>query len=139
MPRVEFYVLPDTDPRQRLKVACQLAGKAWRAGLTVFIRGADEADCEALDNLLWSYRSASIIPHNRHEDGADAPVVIGVDQQPAHAQGLLINLHPDLPADPERYSRVIEIVNQAPELLTICREHFRQYRQRGYAPQRVEL
>ena len=47
--------------------------------------------------------------------------------------------HPDLPADPERYSRVIEIVNQAPELLTICREHFRQYRQRGYAPQRVEL
>ena len=49
MPRVEFYVLPDTDTRQRLKVACQLAGKAWRAGLTVFIRGADEADCEALD------------------------------------------------------------------------------------------
>src|SRR5690606_17818632 len=71
--------------------------------------------------------------------GADAPVVIGIDQDPAHAQGLLINPHATLPADPERFSRIIEIVNQAPDLLTICREHFREYRQRGYAPQRVEL
>lgn len=139
MPRVEFYVLPDSDPRQRLRVACQLAGNAWRAGMQVFIRGASEQDCDALDDLLWSYRSASFVPHNRHEDGADAPVVIGIDQDPAHAQGLLINLHATLPADPERFSRIIEIVNQAPDLLTICREHFREYRQRGYAPQRVEL
>lgn len=139
MTRVEFYVLSDTDPRQRLKVACQLAGKAWRAGLTVFIRGAHEQDCAALDELLWSYRSASFVPHNRYEDGADAPVVIGIDQPPAHPQGLLINLHPTLPADPERFSRIIEIVNQAPDLLTVCREHFRDYRQRGYAPRRVEL
>src|SRR5690554_4082907 len=82
MPRVEFYVLPDSDPRQRLRVACQLAGKAWRAGMQVFIRGASEQDCDALDDLLWSYRSASFVPHNRHEDGADAPVVIGIDQDP---------------------------------------------------------
>lgn len=139
MPRVEFYVLPDTDPHQRLKVACQLAGKAWRAGMPVFLRGADQADCATLDTLLWSYRSASFIPHNLHDDAPDAPVVIGVDQQPAQTQGLLINLHAELPADPERFSRIIEIVNQAPEWLTISREHFRQYRQRGYAPQRVEL
>ena len=139
MPRVEFYVLPDTDPRQRLKVACQLAGKAWRAGMAVFIRGADEQDCRTLDELLWSFRSASFIPHSRYEDDADAPVVIGIDQQPARSQGLLINLHSALPADPEHFSRIIEIVNQAPELLGVCREHFLQYRQRGYAPQRVEL
>lgn len=139
MPRVEFYVLPDTDPHQRLRVACQLAGKAWRAGLPVFLRGADDADCETLDALLWSFRSASFIPHNRYDDAPEAPVVIGIDQRPLQAQGLLINLHPELPADPERFSRIIEIVNQAPDLLAACREHFRQYRQRGYAPQRVEL
>ena len=39
----------------------------------------------------------------------------------------------------DRFNRVIEIVNQEPALLAQCRENFRQYRQLGHDPQRVEL
>ena len=137
--KVEFYVRPDTQPAGRLKLACQLAAKAWRAGLPVFLRGADAAQCDELDELLWRFKGETFIPHNLHSDEPHAPVVIGIDQSPAVSQGVLINLHPQIVEHCEQFSRIIEIVNQQPEQLELARENFRLYRQRGYAPQRVEL
>lgn len=139
MPRIEFYVLSSATPAERLRAACQLAGKAWRAGLPVFLRGADQAQCEELDVLLWRYKSDGFVPHSLHQADPQAPVVIGLDEQPSARQGVLINLNPVLSPFIEHFGRVIEIVNQEPDLLTACRENFRSYRQRGYDPQRVEL
>ncbi len=137
--KVEFYVRPDSQPAGRLKLACQLAAKAWRAGLPVFVRGADAAQCDELDELLWRFKGETFIPHNLHSDSPDAPVVIGIDPPPAASQGVLINLHPQIVEHCEQFSRIIEIVNQQPEQLELARDNFRLYRQRGYAPQRVEL
>lgn len=139
MPRIEFYVLSTAVPAERLRAACQLAMKAWRAGLPVFLRGSDAAQCVELDDWLWRFKAESFVPHNLYQDDAQAPVVIGLDEEPTSAQGVLINLGSTLSAQVERFSRVIEIVNQEPDLLTACRENFRGYRQRGYDPKRVEL
>ena len=139
MPRIEFYVLSTAVPGDRLRAACQLAMKAWRASLPVFLRGSDDAQCAELDELLWRFKAESFVPHNLYKDEADAPVAIGLDQEPASTQGILINLGSTLSPQVERFSRVIEIVNQEPDLLTACRENFRSYRQRGYDPKRVEL
>ncbi|MEX6501276.1 DNA polymerase III subunit chi [Pseudomonas zhanjiangensis] len=139
MPRIEFYVLSSARPAERLRAACQLAGKAWRAGLPVFLRAADQAQCEELDSLLWHYKSESFVPHSLLQDDPRAPVVIGLNEQPQTQQGVLINLSPTLSPFVDHFSRVIEIVNQEPDLLTACRENFRSYRQRGYDPKRVEL
>ena len=139
MPRIEFYVLSSATPAERLRAACQLAMKAWRAGLPVFVRGADAAQCAELDELLWRFKAETFIPHDLHQHDPQAPVVIGLDEQPAAEQGVLINLSPDISPFVARFSRVIEIVNQEPDLLTACRENFRSYRQRGYDPKRVEL
>jgi DNA polymerase-3 subunit chi len=139
MPRIEFYVLSSALPTERLRAACQLAMKAWRAGLPVFLRGSNAAQCAELDELLWRFKAESFVPHNLHQDDALAPVVIGLNEEPASTQGVLINLGSTLSPQVERFSRVIEIVNQEPDLLTACRENFRSYRQRGYDPKRVEL
>ncbi|WP_296219431.1 DNA polymerase III subunit chi [Pseudomonas sp. UBA2684] len=139
MPRIEFYVLSSAVPADRLRAACQLAAKAWRAGLPVFLRGSDAAQCVQLDDRLWRFKAESFVPHNLYQDDAQAPVVIGLDDEPASAQGVLINLSSTLSPHIEHFSRVIEIVNQEPDLLTACRENFRSYRQRGYDPKRVEL
>ncbi|EWC42867.1 DNA polymerase III subunit chi [Pseudomonas stutzeri] len=139
MTRVEFYVLPDDNPLGRLRAACQLAAKGWQHGMQVFIRCADETQSSQLDELLWSFRAERFIPHGQHADDPQVPVVIGLEQAPAFAQGLLINLASTLSSHIDRFSRVIEIVNQEPQLLTACRENFRLYRRQGYDPQRVEL
>lgn len=137
--RVEFYVLSSATPADRLRAACQLSLKAWRAGMPVFLRGADQAQCEELDELLWRFKADSFVPHDLYRNDPQAPVVLGLDEPPAAAQGLLINLNPGLSPHLEQFSRVIEIVNQEPQLLALCRENFRLYRQQGHDPQRVEL
>lgn len=137
--RIEFYVLSSATPEGRLRAACQLALKAWRAGLPVFLRATDQAQCEELDELLWRFKGDSFVPHDLHQHNPQAPVVLGLDDVPAASQGLLINLHPALSPHLEQFGRVIEIVNQEPQLLALCRENFRLYRQKGYDPQRVEL
>jgi DNA polymerase-3 subunit chi len=66
-------------------------------------------------------------------------VVIGLEQAPQAPQGRLVNLAPTLSPHIDQFSRIIEIVNQEPQLLTACRDNFRLYRRQGYDPQRVEL
>jgi len=139
MTRIEFYVLPDSEQAGRARAACQLASKGWQHGLPVFIRCQDDQQCNELDELLWTFRAERFIPHELHGVDPLAPVVIGTEQPPALVQGLLINLSPTLSPHTDQFSRVIEIVNQQPELLTVCRDNFRLYRQRGYDPKRVEL
>ncbi|MVW75115.1 DNA polymerase III subunit chi [Pseudomonas xionganensis] len=139
MQRIEFYVLSSSSLAERRRAACQLAQKAWRAGLPVFLRGSDAAECSELDELLWHFKRESFIPHSLYHEQPEAPVVIGLDEHPMQPQGVLINLSNSLSPHVERFSRVIEIVNQEPERLAACRENFRTYRQRGFDPQRVEL
>ena len=113
--------------------------KAWRAGMPVFLRGSNAAQCSEVDELLWRFKAESFVPHSLYQEDAQAPVVIGLDEVPTSAQGVLINLDSTLSLQVEHFSRVIEIVNQEPDRLTACRENFRSYRQRGYDPKRVEL
>ena len=137
--RIEFYVLSSANPADRLRAACQLAAKGWRHGLPVALRCANAAQRDELDQLLWRFRAESFIPHSLHEDDGQAPVVLALDEAPVIQQGLLINLGPSISPHVGCFSRVIEIVNQEPDLLAACRENFRAYRQRGYDPKRVEL
>ncbi len=137
--KIEFYVLASAVPAERERVACQLAMKAWRAGLPVFLRASDAAQCQTLDELLWRFRPETFIPHSLFSENPQAPVVIGLNEAPAQGNGVLLNLDSSLSPHLEQFQRVIEIVNQQPELLAASRENFRSYRQRGYDPRRVEL
>ncbi len=137
--KVEFYVLPTTQTADRLNAACRLAHKAWRAGFMTFIRCSDAAQQTELDALLWTFRKPSFIPHELHSENASAPVVIGLNEQPHFREAVLINLHQDISTHLDCFIRVIEIVNQEPELLQVCRQNFVRYRELGYQPARVEL
>ncbi|CAD5108019.1 DNA polymerase III subunit chi [Zestomonas carbonaria] len=139
MSRIEFYVLSSSSQSERMLAACKLALKGWRARMPVFVRCQDEAQARELDELLWRFKADAFIPHDLHASDPQAPVVIGLDDEPASRQGLLINLQPDISPHVGHFSRVIEIVNQDPPLLAACRKNFRLYRERGYDPQRVEL
>lgn len=62
MPRIEFYVLSSTAPADRLRAACQLAMKAWRHGMPVFMRASDEAQCAEVDELCGDSRPKPSYP-----------------------------------------------------------------------------
>lgn len=137
--KVEFYVLPTTQSADRLIAACRLAHKAWRAGFMTFIRCSDTEQQVELDELLWTFRRNSFIPHAPYSETNQAPVVLGIDERPQQTDAVLINLHPDISSHLDCFNRVIEIVNQEPEQLQISRQNFVRYRKQGYQPARVEL
>ena len=134
MTRIDFYVLPDADPAQRPLLACKLAEKAFSQGLKVYIHTADAGEAARLDDLLWTFRAGSFIPHALQSDDAaePPPVLIGHDHEPHTHTDVLINLGNDIPRFFSRFERVAELVDQRTELLAQSRERFRYYRERGY-------
>ncbi|MCP5450252.1 MAG: DNA polymerase III subunit chi [Gammaproteobacteria bacterium] len=141
MPRIDFYVLPDQKENGRALLACRLADKAYGLGHTVYVFTASEARAAALDDLLWTFRQDSFVPHERYplvgEEGS--PVLVGTAAPATVEAQVLINLADALPEGFERYERVIELVDQHPEVLAQSRERFRQYREQGCAPETHKL
>lgn len=134
MPRVDFYVLAGSDPHERLLFACRLAEKAFGRGHRLFVRAADAAQAAALDELLWTFRKGSFVPHRLHcAAGPTAPVLIGTGAAPAEHREVLINLAPTLPEAFEHCARIAEPIDQSPAVLGASRERFRAYREHGCA------
>ena len=141
VPRIDFYVLPDQKENGRALLACRLADKAYGLGHTVYAFTASEARAAALDDLLWTFRQDSFVPHERYplvgEEGS--PVLVGTAAPATVEAQVLINLADALPEGFERYERVVELVDQHPEVLAQSRERFRQYREQGCAPETHKL
>ncbi|MBU1193105.1 MAG: DNA polymerase III subunit chi [Gammaproteobacteria bacterium] len=134
MTRVDFYVLPNADPAQRSLLACRLAEKAYSQGLKVYIHTASENESQQLDELLWTFRQGSFLPHAIHSANDDEPpaILLGHAHEPSSHIDVLINLGAEIPPFFSRFERVAELVDQRPELLAQSRERFRFYRERGY-------
>ncbi|HRX61139.1 MAG TPA: DNA polymerase III subunit chi [Candidatus Competibacter sp.] len=141
MPRVDFYVLPDNKDNGRALLACRLADKAYTLGHEVYILVASEAQAGALDDLLWTFRQDSFIPHERYPLAGDeaSPVLIGTILPTEARAYILINFTDRLPEGFERYERIAELVDQNPEVLAKSRERFRQYREQGLTPETHKL
>ena len=78
--RVEFYVLPGTEERERLKFACRVAQKAYLAGQRVFVWLDDAAQLERFDELLWTFVDRGFVPHEIYvtaQQWQDTPVLCG--------------------------------------------------------------
>ena len=155
MPRIDFYVLSEQTPEGRERLACRLAEKAYGLGHKVYIHAASAEHARSLDDLLWTFRQGSFVPHRLYppESGETPPVLIGWGETSARAAELfgglaavssdsqlpamaavLINLSTELPSAFERFERLVELVDQDPAVLAKSRELFRYYRERGYSP-----
>ena len=141
MPRIDFYVLPDQQDKGRALLACRLADKIYSLGHTIYILAASEAQAAALDDLLWTFRQDSFIPHERYPlvGTEGSPVLIGSASPAEVVAQVLINFTLTLPDGFERFERVVELVDQQPEVLATSRERFKQYRERGFAPESHRL
>jgi DNA polymerase-3 subunit chi len=142
MTDIDFYILSAQEPQQRLDFACRLIEKAYRSRCKVFIQLDNQEQAKILDELLWSYRDSSFIPHCLlgEADNEEAPAVtLGYnDGTPDHFD-VLVNLAKDIPTTFARYKRVLEIVIQQDEILESTRQHYRHYKERGYPINNIDM
>ena len=133
MTRIDFYILQSGSPGAGNAVACRLTEKAYQLGHKVYIHTADADQTEALDELLWTFRAGSFVPHRRCDAGDDfAPVLIGHGEAPEIRPDVLINLSGEVPLFFSRFERVAEVVEGEEPQRAGARERFRFYRERGY-------
>lgn len=130
--RVDFYVVNGQQERDREVFACRLVEKAYKEGHRIVLCTSDEAQSYAIDNLLWSFSQGSFVPHSMDKDDADNPVVICHELVGDTQQDLLINLNTQAPADPSKYARIVEIVNEDPERRALARQRYKMYRDKGF-------
>lgn len=138
-PRVSFYVVPHTDPGQRLPIVARLADKAFRQGYSIYLHAGDATQARALDALLWTYRPASFLPHALLGEPGDHPVAIGWEAEPGVQRDLLINLQPGVPGFFHRFPRIAEVVTQDPASLQAQRDAWRHYQRQGCQLEKHEL
>lgn len=140
MTKVDFYILPEDSIQQRHLFACRLVEKAFKLGHHIYIHSDDDAQANAVDQLLWGFRDSSFIPHRLLADTAvgatsGEPVQIGYAETIGTATTpteLLINLSQSVPEFFSRFDRVSEIVVQHPQIKQTTRANYRFYRDRGY-------
>lgn len=134
MTRVDFYILEDAAADARQRFACRLAEKAWLRGHKVYIHTGDPQLSTRMDQLLWTFRQESFVPHSLDDDPAadEAQIHIGHSENPRHHDEVLINLAGEVPLFFSRFQRVAEVIDASEETRRAGRERFRFYRDRGY-------
>lgn len=132
MAQVDFYVLDRFDEHSRYTFACKLAEKAWRLENTIHIHTMSQADAERLDELLWTFRDGSFVPHELVSSGDPAPVSIGYDSNTIASRDLLINLCDEIPAFADTFPRIAELVTSEENCRQKSRERYAIYRDQGH-------
>lgn len=135
MSQIDFYVLAASGEIARHQFACRLAEKAYRLENRVHIRVTDAETVQRLDDLLWTFRDGSFVPHEVSDSGsavAASPVTIGYDALTSQPPDLLINLGDTIPDGTSSFPRVAEVVTSDEESKVQSRERFVHYRDQGH-------
>ncbi|MFC0676903.1 DNA polymerase III subunit chi [Lysobacter korlensis] len=141
MPRADFYLI--TTPRfreQPLRLVCELVRKAHAAGLPTLILARDDAQAEALDDLLWDMGEDAYIPHQiagLDEDEDEADVLIAGPSADAPMRPLVINLRDA--AVQGSFDRVLEVVPADESARGPLRERWKQYQARGLELKKYDM
>lgn len=128
--RVDFYLLANSDKQALWLLACRLLEKAYLRGHRVFVYCNSQQEAESLDELLWTFKDNSFIPHNLQGEGPEPPppIQIGYRDEPRGYNDVLFNLATEVPIFYPRFRRVIEIVTNDESAKEVSRAHYREYR-----------
>lgn len=132
MTKADFYIVPE--PAVPYRFVCRLTEKVMNEGYDIHIHAADREQAGTIDDLLWTFRDISFLPHAAADAAGvmeDCPVVIGWEGETPAPRRVLINLSGAMPDNPDAYERIIEVVPSDPAGRQEARSRYKDYRARG--------
>ncbi len=139
MADVSFYVIQTQISQAEL--ACRICRKSLSTGqLPVLVKFEQQAALEHFDNLLWQFDASSFVPHDflpndfvSHDlENSKSPICLSL-HIPEQFQGLCLNMGQHA-VQAQRFSRVIEIIENMPTAREAGRLRFKAYREQGIEP-----
>ena len=141
MPKAHFYLIDKPRFREQpLLLVCELAKKAYAANLPTLILARDQAQAEALDDLLWAFDPDEYLPHQiagMDDDEDAAPVLIASPDADAALRPLLINLRDTAPQG--AFERVLEVVPADPAARDPLRARWKHYHSLGFELKKFDM
>lgn len=140
MPKVNFYLMKQSDESARNVLACRLAERLCKQNRLVHVHLASTETAQEFDQLLWTFSLESFIPHALCTDQSRdaASVVIGWGQH-SPASGDLINLTDALPPSHAHLDMIAELVVNDEFAKAQSRQLWNTYKQLGYELQHHQL
>ena len=133
MPTVDFYLIDAETEEAQMRFACRLLDKAYSQNNTVYVRILDQALANSMNDMLWTFRDISFVPHDLLTGvySSISPIVIGMDEKITKKCDILFNLHPETTAAFCDYKRIVEIVYQEDSWQKLSRQHYKFYKNKG--------
>lgn len=130
--KIDFYILNQADEQNALIFSCQLIEKLYCEQQRIYIHTLSLQKAEYFEDLLWTYKEGSFIPHQLYRANTEksAPIQIGCHAFPQQSFDILINLSPEFPS--VKFPHIIEIVFSDTNMQQLARERYRQYRDQGF-------
>ena len=141
MPKAHFYLIDKPRFREQpLLLVCELAKRAYAANLPTLILARDQAQAEALDDLLWAFDPDEYLPHQiagMDADEDEAPVLIASPDTDVPLRPLLINLRDAAPQG--AFERVLEVVPADPAAREPLRARWKHYQTLGFELKKFDM
>ena len=127
--KIDFYILNDEQMQADWLFACKLIEKAYEMGHQVYVLCDDVTQAHAFDELLWTFKPESFIPHHIQGEGPKPPppIQIGFSNDSPSSRDILINLSRFIPNYFKSFNRICEIVGTQEDMKMIKREHYKFY------------
>ncbi|HCY13632.1 MAG TPA: DNA polymerase III subunit chi [Gammaproteobacteria bacterium] len=133
--RVDFYVLESDVPDGRLRLACRVTEKAYRAGHRVYLRAGSKGEISVLDALLWTFSQSSFVPHAlAGTNTVTTPVLIGHGAPDPAAAEVVVSVANEPVVGFSYFARIAEVVGGKASEKASGRQRFRFYREQGIEP-----
>jgi DNA polymerase III subunit chi len=112
--RIDFYVIADEQSDALRRVATRLLEKANTQNLRTWVVCASQAEAQALDDWLWTYKPNRFLPHCLASDipeGLNPPIQITSDNTITNNHfDLLLNLSENSPKNLNDFDRILDVV-----------------------------
>ncbi len=125
MSEILFYHL-ESQPLER--VLPVLVEKSLERGWNVVVETSSDERAEAIDNLLWTYRDDSFLPHARAGGSEDAVQPVLITTRPHNPNGAQVRFFVDraVPQTGEGYQRIVFMFSgRDPDAITEARTAWR--------------
>ncbi len=134
MPTIDFYLLNTANKEDVYRFLCRLVDKAYQHQHNAYIHTNTLEEAQHLDDLLWTFRDISFIPH---QIGTPNPtqlptlVTLGIEKPKQYTADILFNLSQEAPPFFLEFARVIEVVSEEKNHKNQARKKYKFYKEQN--------
>ena len=141
MSRIDFYLITEPEWIDKLRLTCRLLEKAYEQNRQVFVCVETSAQASQLNDLLWTFKDISFIPHRLIGEPCTItpPIQIGYEATLPDHRDIFISLCDKFLEIASQFDRVIEIISPDPASERKKLDHTHFFKAKGFTINSYDL